>query len=80
MISFVSWMHLEVGHLRRVARLDEGLEAGLHERREAATEDRLLAEEIRLGLLAEGRLDDARAAAADRGGVRERDLLGVASW
>src|SRR5664280_2849086 len=43
----------EVRDLRLVARVDERLKAGLHERGRAAAEDRLLAEEIRLGLLGE---------------------------
>ncbi len=44
---------LEVGHLGVVARLDERLEAGLDERRGAAAEHGLLAEQVGLGLLVE---------------------------
>src|SRR4030088_48666 len=50
---------LEVGQLGLVARLDQGLEAGLDQRGEPTTEHRLLAEEIGLGLLFEGRLEHA---------------------
>src|SRR3546814_9040801 len=56
----------EVGRLGLVASLDEGLEASLHEGGEAAAEHHLLAEEIGLGLLREGRLEHAGAGAADR--------------
>ncbi len=64
---------LEVRHLRLVARLDERLEAGGHERADAAAQHGLLAEQIRLRLLRERRLDDARAGAAERLGIGERE-------
>ena len=66
---------LEVGDLRGVAGLGQHLEAGLHQRGGAAAEHRLLAEEVGLGLLGEGGLDDAGPGAADglRVGQRERD-------
>jgi hypothetical protein len=48
---------LEVGHLRPIPRLGEGLESGLHQRGDAAAEDRLLAEQISLGFLTERGLD-----------------------
>ena len=51
---------LVVGDLGLVAGLDERLEAGLHELGDAAAEHGLLAEEVGLGLLREGRLDHAR--------------------
>ena len=60
---------LEVGHLRLVAGLDQRLEAGLHERGEAAAQHDLLAEQVGLGLLGERRLDHAGAGAADGVGV-----------
>src|SRR4029453_15438844 len=63
---------LEVGNLRLVTGLDERFESGLDQGARAAAEHRLLAEEIRLGLLSEGRLDDARARAADAARVRQR--------
>ena len=69
---------LEVGHLGVVAGLDERLEAGLHERRGAAAEHGLLAEEVGLGLVLEGRLDHAAARAADALGVGERERARVA--
>ena len=69
---------LEVRHLRLVAGLDQRLVTGLHQRGETAAQHDLLAEQVGLGLFGEGRLDDARSPAADRRGVRQRDLLGLA--
>ena len=60
---------LEVGQLGLVAGLHERLEGGLDEGRDAAAEERLLAEEVGLGLLGEGRLEDAGAGAAEAAGV-----------
>ena len=51
---------LEVGEARVVAGLDQGLEAGLDQLGGAAAEHRLLAEEVGLALVLEGRLDDRR--------------------
>ena len=65
---------LEVGHLRRVAGLDQRFETGLDQCRGAAAQHRLLAEEVGLGLFLEGGLDDAGAAAADGAGVGQRDF------
>ena len=70
---------LVVGELRRVAGLDERLEAELDQLREPAAEHGLLAEQVGLGLVLEGRLDDPGAAGADRGGVGERELARVAA-
>ena len=69
---------LEVGHLGLVAGLDQGLEPGLDQRGEAAAQHDLLTEQVGLGLLGEGGLDDARACATDGLGVRERQVLGRA--
>ena len=69
---------LEVGEARVVAGLDQGLEAGADQLGGAAAEDRLLAEEVGLALVLEGRLDDRGAAAADPGGVGEDEAVGVA--
>ncbi len=44
------------------------------QRREAAAQHGLLPEEVRLGLLGEGRLDDAGPAAADAAGVGEDNV------
>src|SRR5207302_1887390 len=60
-----------VGDLRRVSGSREGLEPGLDQRGDAAAQDRLLAEQIGLRLLAERRLEHARAGAADPGGIGE---------
>ena len=70
---------LEVRHLRAVAGGGQGLEARLHQRRDAAAEHRLLAEQVGLGLLAEGRLDDARAGTADARGVGQGVGQGLAA-
>ena len=69
---------LEVGELRAVASLGQRLEAGDDQLGGAAAENCLLAEEVGLGLVLEGRLDDASAGAADALGVCERDVAGVA--
>ena len=71
-ISFSSCMHSKYAISGLVAGLGQGLEAGLDQRGDAAAEHGLLAEEVRLGLLREGRLDDARPRAADALGVGER--------
>src|SRR2546428_4873893 len=68
---------LVVRDLRLVAGLDERLEAEPHELGDAAAEDRLLAEEIGLGLLGEAGLDHSCAPGADPGAVGERQLEGV---
>ena len=72
---------LEIGHLGVIARVDERLEAGLDELGHAAAEYGLLAEEVCLRLVLEGRLDNAAPRAADALGVgeRERTALPVAS-
>ena len=65
-------MHrLEVGKLRLVAGLDERLERRLHEGGHAAAQERLLAEQIGLGLFLECRLEDPGAHVAERTGVGE---------
>ena len=69
---------LEVGHFRCVTGFDQGFEAGLHQRRGAAAQHRLLAEQIGFGLLAEGGFDDAGASAAVGGSVGQRNSLGAA--
>ena len=69
---------LEIGHLRRIAGLDQGLESGEDQRGEPAAQHGLLAEQIGLAFLAERRLDDPGPAAADRRGVTQRDFERVA--
>ena len=56
---------LEVGDLRLVAGLDQRVEPGLDQIADAATEHRLLAEEIGLGLFLERRLEHAGAQRAE---------------
>src|SRR3546814_3971128 len=57
---------LEIGHLGGVARLDQGLVAGLDQLDQAAAEHDLLAEQVGLAFFLEGGLDDAGLAAAIR--------------
>src|SRR5579872_6089536 len=70
----------EIRHLGRVAGLDQGLVAGDDEAGQPAAQHRLLAEQVGLAFLFEARLDDPRAAAADRAGIAERDLQRVAGF
>ena len=70
---------LEIGHLRRVAGLDQGLVGGHDEGRDAAAEHRLLAEEVGLALLPEGGLEDRRAPGPEAGGIRDGHLQRVAA-
>src|SRR6266542_402790 len=68
---------LEICDLRLIPGLDERLEPGLDELGDPTAEHRLLAEQVGLDLLREGRLDDPGARGADRAGVREASALGV---
>ena len=67
---------LEVRELGLVAGLDERLERHLDQGRRAAAQDRLLAEEVGLGLLLERRLEDAGAGVAERPGVGQDPARG----
>ena len=67
---------LEVRELGLVAGLDERLERRLDERRHAAAQQRLLAEQVGLGLLRERRLEDAGAGRAERPRVGEDAIAG----
>ena len=69
---------LEVRRLGLVAGLDQRLVAVADELDETAAQHDLLAEEVGLGLFLERRVEHAGTGAADRLGVRERDLLGLA--
>ena len=71
---------LEVRELGLVAGLDERLERHLDQGRRAAAQDRLLAEQVGLGLLGERRLEHAGAGAAEGPGVGERPRPGRARW
>jgi len=72
----------EVGGLGLVAGVDERLEPSGDEGRHPAAEHDLLAEEVGLGLLVEGGVEDAGARRPGGVGVgeRERVRLAVASW
>src|SRR5438552_15725341 len=63
---------LEVGDLRRVSGSREGLEPGLDQRGDAAAQDRLLAEQIGLRLLAARPLEPARPGPAEPGAMTSR--------
>ena len=63
---------LEIGELGLVAGFHQGVEAGLDQRGEPSAENRLLAEEVGLGLLFEGRLQHAGHGRADAARVGER--------
>ncbi len=65
---------LEVGDLGLVASFDQGLETGLDQVGNPATQNSLLAEEVRFGLFGEGGLDDAGAGAADCLGVGQNEV------
>src|SRR5699024_718390 len=69
---------LEVGHLGSVAGLNQRVETSLDELADTAAQHSLLAEEVGLGLLLEGGLQDASTAGADAGSVSQGDLLGLA--
>src|SRR5262245_2168773 len=72
-------MHaFEIGHLGCVAGVDQRLVTGLHQLDQAAAQYRLLAEQVGLAFLAERRLDDAGASAADRRPIGETKVVGVA--
>ena len=61
--------HLKVSQLRLVSGLGEYFEAGLHQGSGAAAKHGLLAEQVGLGLLREGRFKHTSARAADAFGV-----------
>src|SRR5664279_274903 len=65
---------LVIRDLRLVARSDERVEAGLHERRDAPAEHGLLTEEVAFGLLRKRRLEQSDPAAADA------DAVGAVSY
>ena len=67
---------LEVRELGLVAGLHERLEGALDEGGRPAAEDRLLAEQVGLGLLLERRLEDAGPRAAEGACIRERPGAG----
>ncbi len=69
---------LEICVLRLIARLNQRVKARLHQRGHAAAEDALLAEQVGLGLLAERRLEDAGACAADARRICQRVILRLA--
>ena len=63
---------------RLVSSVHEGLEARLDQLDQSTAQHDLLAEEVGLGLLLEGRVEHTGARRADRPRVCERGLLGLA--
>ena len=55
----------EVRHFRRVTRLDQRLESGLHQTGETTTQHNLLTEQVSLSLFGERRLDHTSASPTD---------------
>ena len=68
---------LEVGHLRGIAGLGEGLESALDELGLSTAEDCLLSEEVGVGLVVEGGLEDTCAGGSKSLCKSECDLLCV---
>ena len=68
---------LEIGRLRLVPGLHQRLEGRLDQRRHASAQHGLLAEQVGLGLLLEGRVQHARAGASYPPGVGQPDVSGV---
>ena len=68
----------EICHLRGVTGLDQGIEASLHQTREAAAKHGLFAEQIRFAFLAEGGLNNAGPDTTDRRTIAEADIVTVA--
>jgi hypothetical protein len=69
---------LEVGHFGRVTSLDERLEPGKDQRRQATAQHRLLAEQVGFTFLPESCFDDPGAAAADSAGIRKPEFGRIA--
>src|SRR5690606_33006536 len=69
---------LEVRHFRRIAGFHQRLEAGLDQLHRATTEHCLLTEQVGFGLVLEGGLNDAGAAAADATGIGQGNVPGLA--
>ena len=69
----------EIGHLRRIARFDQGFESGADQFDQAAAQHRLFAEQIGFAFLAETRFDDAGAASADGRGIGRAQIMRVAA-
>ena len=82
-ISLRQQFHLvqafEIRHLRRIARLDQRVEGGADKLRLPAAQHHLLAEQIGLAFVLEGRFHDARAAAAERRGIGQPERMRAAA-
>ena len=71
---------LEVGHLGRIAGFGQSLETSLDELHRAATQHRLLTEQIGLGFFAEVGFNHTGLAAAIGRCVAQRQVAGFASF
>ena len=69
---------LEVGDLGLVASGNQGLETGLDQVRDTATQNGLLAEEVGLGLFSEGGLNNARTGSTQRLSIRQGQCQSLA--
>ncbi len=67
----------EIGYLGLIASLNQCLKASLYQAGNTSTEHGLFPEEVGLGLLGEGGLNDASPAAADTIGIGQGDVPGV---
>jgi len=68
---------LKVSHLGLVTSLHQGVETSVDQLGNAAAQHGLLAEQVGLGLLLEGGLQDACTACTDAGSVCQSDVLGL---
>ncbi len=69
---------LEVGHLRRITGFNQRFIAGPDQLDETAAQHDLFAEQVRLALFLEGRLDHPGASPTDRAGIGKRGIMRVA--
>ena len=68
---------LKVGHLRRIAGINQGFVAGLNQSRQPAAQNRLLAKKVRFGFILEGSFDHGGPRPADSAGIGQADFLRV---
>src|SRR5690606_21532131 len=71
---------LEVSHFRSVAGFDQGFETCLDQLDCTTTQNGLFAEQVGLGLFAEGCFDDAGATAADGASIGQADIASGAGF
>ena len=69
---------LEIGHFRCITGFNQCFKAGADELNQAAAKHNLLTEQVGLAFFLEGGFDDAGAAAADGGGIRQAKVMRIA--